>query len=114
VWELENDSGGWFHPVHIHLLHAGFGFVVLDRNGVPITAADADWGWKETVDVGRNNQSVRVLMQWPTVPVNPNNGLQATGVGNRDFRFFESRYVFHCHVIDHEDHDMMAQVQVGS
>jgi hypothetical protein len=34
VWNFENDSGGWFHPVHLHLLHAGFGFVVIDRNGI--------------------------------------------------------------------------------
>ena len=29
VWELENTSGGWFHPVHIHLID----FRVLWRNG---------------------------------------------------------------------------------
>ena len=31
IWELENKSGGWFHPVHIHLTD----FKVLDRNGKP-------------------------------------------------------------------------------
>ena len=20
IWELENKSGGWFHPIHIHLV----------------------------------------------------------------------------------------------
>ena len=29
IWELENKSGGWFHPVHIHLID----FKILDRNG---------------------------------------------------------------------------------
>ena len=29
IWELENRSGGWFHPVHIHLVD----FKILDRNG---------------------------------------------------------------------------------
>ena len=29
IWELENKSGGWFHPVHIHLVD----FKILDRNG---------------------------------------------------------------------------------
>jgi FtsP/CotA-like multicopper oxidase with cupredoxin domain len=112
VWKLENDSGGWFHPVHIHLLHAGFGFVVLDRNGVPITAADQEWGWKETVDVGRNNDNVHILMQWPAVPVNPNNSSEPQLPNTRDFTFFEKRYVFHCHVMDHEDFDMMGQLRV--
>ena len=112
VWNLENDSGGWFHPVHLHLLHAGFGFVVIDRNGVPIGPADLEFGWKETVNVGRNNESVRVLMQWPDVPVNPNNSNAAQVAGQPAFDFFERRYVFHCHNVDHEDHDMMAQIRV--
>jgi len=110
VWDLQNDSGGWFHPVHLHLQHAGFGFVVIDRNGVPITPADQEFGWKETVNVGRNNESVRVLMQWPDVPVNPNNGPNVAG--QKPTAFFERRYVFHCHNVDHEDHDMMAQIRV--
>jgi FtsP/CotA-like multicopper oxidase with cupredoxin domain len=112
VWNLQNDSGGWFHPVHLHLLHAGFGFVVIDRNGVPITATDQEFGWKETVNVGRNNESVRVLMQWPAVPVNPANGSAPVLSGQPTFDFFERRYVFHCHNIDHEDHDMMAQFRL--
>ena len=29
VWEIENRSGGWFHPVHIHLVD----FKILSRNG---------------------------------------------------------------------------------
>lgn len=29
VWELENSSGGWAHPIHIHLID----FKVLTRNG---------------------------------------------------------------------------------
>ena len=31
IWELENKSGGWFHPVHIHQTD----FKILDRNGEP-------------------------------------------------------------------------------
>jgi FtsP/CotA-like multicopper oxidase with cupredoxin domain len=112
VWNLQNDSGGWFHPVHLHLLHAGFGFVVIDRNGVPITDTDQEFGWKETVNVGRNNESVRVLMQWPDVPVNPANSAAPVISGQKTFDFFERRYVFHCHNIDHEDHDMMAQFRI--
>ena len=29
IWELENSSGGWFHPLHIHLID----FRILTRNG---------------------------------------------------------------------------------
>jgi spore coat protein A, manganese oxidase len=112
VWNFENDSGGWFHPVHLHLLHAGFGFVVIDRNGTPITPKDQEWGWKETVNVGRNNESVRVLMLWPDVPVNPANSTLSPVAGQKPVEFFERRYVFHCHNVDHEDHDMMGQFHV--
>ena len=31
IWELKNPSGGWFHPLHIHLIDAQ----ILDRNGQP-------------------------------------------------------------------------------
>lgn len=31
IWTLKNNSGGWFHPVHIHLVD----FKILDRNGRP-------------------------------------------------------------------------------
>ena len=31
IWVLRNDSGGWFHPTHIHLID----FKILDRNGRP-------------------------------------------------------------------------------
>ena len=31
IWELRNKSGGWFHPVHIHMID----FKILDRNGRP-------------------------------------------------------------------------------
>src|SRR4051812_7883343 len=29
IWDLKNSSGGWFHPVHIHLVD----FKILSRNG---------------------------------------------------------------------------------
>jgi spore coat protein A, manganese oxidase len=109
---LQNDSGGWFHPNHLHLLHAGFGLVVIDRNGEPITPTDQEFGWKETVNIGRNNESVRVITLWPDVPVNPTNASQPQVAGQRTFDFFQRRYVFHCHNVDHEDHDMMAQFRV--
>jgi Multicopper oxidase len=32
VWEVTNKSGGWFHPVHIHLVD----FTMLTGNGKPV------------------------------------------------------------------------------
>jgi FtsP/CotA-like multicopper oxidase with cupredoxin domain len=86
IWELENPGGGWFHPVHIHLVD----FKVLDRNGRP----PEDWekGPKDVVYVGES-EKVRVIMR---------------------FENQVGRYMMHCHNLVHEDHDMMVQFEVGN
>ena len=86
IWELENNSGGWFHPVHIHLID----FKILDRNGKPPFAYEL--GPKDVVYVGEG-ETVRVIMQF-----GPHRG----------------RYMMHCHNLSHEDHDMMDQFEVGT
>jgi spore coat protein A len=96
IWTLVNGGGGWLHPIHIHLLN----FQVLDRNGKPPLPQES--GWKETIKLGPG-ETVRVIMTWPPVP---DNG----GIPGR----FGNTYVFHCHNIEHEDHDMMMQIKVVS
>ncbi|HUR86275.1 MAG TPA: multicopper oxidase domain-containing protein, partial [Solirubrobacteraceae bacterium] len=85
IWELQNPHGGWFHPIHIHLVD----FKVLDRNGQP--PFDYERGPKDVVYVGEN-ETVRVLMR---------------------FEHEQGRYMMHCHNLVHEDHDMMGQFLVG-
>ena len=46
LWTLENKSGGWFHPVHIHLVD----FHIISRNGAPPFAYEK--GWKDVAYVG--------------------------------------------------------------
>ena len=84
IWSLQNNSGGWFHPVHIHLVD----FQILDRNGRPPYAFER--GWKDVAYVGEG-ETVRVAMKF-----GPHKG----------------RYVMHCHNVVHEDHDMMNQFEV--
>ncbi len=93
IWEFINNGGGWIHPIHVHLIN----FKILSRNGRPPNADER--GWKDTVFLGPND-TARVLMKWPKVPIGPNPGE------------FVRRYPMHCHVIEHEDHDMMAQFEV--
>jgi FtsP/CotA-like multicopper oxidase with cupredoxin domain len=85
IWELENPGGGWFHPVHIHLVD----FKVLDRNGKP--PEDYEKGPKDVVYVGES-EKVRVIMR---------------------FENQVGKYMMHCHNLVHEDHDMMVQFEVG-
>jgi spore coat protein A, manganese oxidase len=85
IWDIENTSGGWFHPVHIHLVD----FQILSRNGAAPFAYER--GPKDVVYVGEN-ETVRLLMR---------------------FEHQRGRYMVHCHNLPHEDHDMMAQFSVG-
>jgi spore coat protein A, manganese oxidase len=94
IWEFTNGGGGWIHPIHLHLLN----FRILTRNGRRPPAHERGL-WKETVFLGPSD-SVRVLLKWPRIPLGPNPGA------------FLRTYVFHCHVIEHEDHDMMMQMRV--
>ncbi|SEQ82893.1 multicopper oxidase family protein [Microlunatus flavus] len=85
VWEIQNNSGGWFHPVHIHLID----FKILSRNGRAPFAYEQ--GPKDVVYVGEG-EKVRLIMKF-----GPHRG----------------KYMVHCHNLPHEDHDMMHQFSVG-
>jgi FtsP/CotA-like multicopper oxidase with cupredoxin domain len=84
VWELENTSQRWFHPVHLHLVD----FRVLDRNGRPPTGPED--GPKDVVNLGEG-ELVRIVVRF-----GPHTG----------------RYTLHCHNSSHEDHMMMHQFWV--
>jgi FtsP/CotA-like multicopper oxidase with cupredoxin domain len=85
IWEIENSSGGWFHPLHIHLID----FKILSRNGRAPFPYEV--GPKDVVYIGEG-ETVRLLMKF-----GPHKG----------------KYMVHCHNLPHEDHDMMNQFSVG-
>jgi spore coat protein A len=84
TWVFQNDSGGWFHPAHVHLVDVK----ILDRNGKP--PFPHELGPKDVVYVGEN-ETVRVLVK---------------------FDDGQGKYMMHCHNLVHEDHDMMGQFEV--
>jgi spore coat protein A, manganese oxidase len=84
-WRLINISGGWFHPVHIHLVD----LQILSRNGQPPFAYER--GWKDVFYVGEV-ETVEVVARF-----GPNRG----------------KYMMHCHNVEHEDVDMMIQWEIG-
>ncbi|HSW96866.1 MAG TPA: multicopper oxidase domain-containing protein [Candidatus Saccharimonadales bacterium] len=86
IWSVKNKSP-IYHPFHMHDIQ----FQILDRNGVKPAAYEQ--GWKDTVMI-EPSETVRLIMQFndyadPTLP-----------------------YMFHCHLLEHEDMGMMAQFVV--
>ena len=73
---------GMDHPFHLH----GFQFQVLDRDGVP----EPFLSWKDTVNVPRH-QTARFIVRYDNFP---------------------GMWMFHCHILDHEDHGMMGILEV--
>jgi hypothetical protein len=89
IWEFSNPTNS-VHPMHVHLVK----FQVLDKTdlttGQPIPLQPwEDTTWKDTVRVPPRSK-VRVIM---------------------DFEEYLGRFPFHCHILDHEDHEMMRQFQ---
>ena len=89
IWEWVNNSGGWFHPLHMHLVD----FKILSRNGQ--AAFSYENGPKDVVYIGED-ETVRLLVKFH-LPEGIKGG----------------KYMVHCHNLPHEDHDMMQQFAVG-
>jgi FtsP/CotA-like multicopper oxidase with cupredoxin domain len=89
-WIIENRSTE-VHAFHIHQLH----FIELEVNGV----ATNDWALRDTVVVPYWDG---VSTQYPSVKV------------RLDFRDPETvgTFLYHCHILDHEDGGMMAKIKV--
>jgi bilirubin oxidase len=73
---------GMDHPFHLH----GFQFQVLDRNGVP----EPYRSWKDVVNVPKH-ETVRFIVR---------------------FDDFAGKWMFHCHILNHEDRGMMGILEV--
>jgi spore coat protein A len=116
VWQIFNLTGDT-HPIHFHLVNVQ----IIQRQpftGVPGTEG-VDWnyegparppddneiGWKETVRMNPEEvTTVIVKFDLPKVPftVNPSTRDAIKG----------SEYVWHCHILEHEEHDMMRPLVV--
>jgi spore coat protein A len=87
IWQFENPSNS-MHPMHVHLVQ----FQILDKadlaTGTPIPLQPWEINtWKDMVQVPPNSK-VRVIMKFEDYP---------------------GKFPYHCHLLDHEDHEMMRQ-----
>lgn len=86
VWEVYNKPdmmGGMIHPFHIH----GTQFKIISRDGKE--TAPNEQGLKDSVLV-EPDERVKLLVTFPEKGI----------------------FVFHCHILEHEDNGMMGQVEV--
>jgi bilirubin oxidase len=73
---------GMDHPFHLH----GFQFQVIDRNGVP----EPYRSWKDMVNIPKH-ETARIIVRYSDFP---------------------GKWMFHCHILDHEDQGMMGILEV--
>ena len=89
-WVISNDSSGMGmmnssspHPFHVH----GAQFQIIERNGE--APALNERGWKDTVMV-EDKEEVRILIKFSK----------------------EGLFMYHCHILEHEDSGMIGQFSV--
>ncbi len=89
-WTLSNRSGE-VHAFHIHQIH----FLVMAINGVPVPNPEM--------------QDTVIIPNWTGT------GPYPTVTVRMDFRDpnIAGTFVYHCHILDHEDGGMMAKIQVN-
>jgi spore coat protein A len=94
---LSEDS----HPMHIHLVH----FQVLARDQYDISGFDDETGaTRHPIAFDRHGEIAANERGWKdTVRVDPG---EMVTVG-ATFDGYTGRYVYHCHILEHEDRDMM-------
>jgi spore coat protein A, manganese oxidase len=108
VWQIMNLTGDT-HPIHFHLVNvqliqrqpftgdpSGWAY-----SGSPIPPEPNELGWKETVRMNPG-EITTVIMKFdlPELPTAAMRDAVSPRTGGRE-------YVWHCHILEHEEHDMM-------
>jgi FtsP/CotA-like multicopper oxidase with cupredoxin domain len=86
-WIIQNNSGDWQHPIHIHMEEHR----ILKRNGVAINPGNVEFSRKDVMKL-QHGESIEILMR---------------------FRDLRGGYPMHCHNTIHEDHQMMLLWEVA-
>ncbi len=86
IWEFDNTAGSFDHPMHLH----GVQFQILERIGGRNLLLPPELGYKDTFLV-KTGEKVKII-----IPFGDQKG----------------RYVFHCHILEHENDGMMLQYEI--
>ena len=119
VWQIANTTGDT-HPIHLHLVN----FQLLSRQPFDVNAYAAaakgqtvtptflgpargpdatELGWKETLKM-HPGEVTTIIMKFnlPRLPFDVPSSPRTGGM----------EYVWHCHILEHEEHDMMRPLVV--
>jgi len=88
IWEITNTMG-MVHNFHIHATY----FQIIERNGSASSVAANERGYKDTVFVPAG-ESVKFIVRMT------------------DYTDANNPYMYHCHILEHEDLGMMGQFTV--
>jgi len=122
AWDIYNTTGDT-HPWHFHLVNVqivGRGLYNTTPDGLPVFGSFTDLrgnpgrltppdpnetGWKETVRMNPG-EVTRVIMRFdlPKLPATMGDPTSPRTGGHE--------YVHHCHILEHEEHDMMRPLVV--
>jgi len=108
IWQVMNLTGDT-HPIHFHLVNVQ----LIQRQafkgdpgnwtyaGDPIPPDPNELGWKETVRMNPGEVTT-IIMQFnlPSLPTAAMRNAVSPRTGGKE-------YVWHCHILEHEEHDMM-------
>jgi spore coat protein A len=116
VWEVYNATGD-AHPIHLHLVS----FQIINRESFTGTVADKTHTAHNGQDITGGLLTVTSLGGDARDPEDNEKGWKDTAVMlpgevTRVIARFdlEGRYVWHCHILSHEDHEMMRPFYVGT
>jgi spore coat protein A len=117
VWQIANLTGD-AHPIHFHLVNVQVlsrqAFDSSNFNGTPRYEGpargpdDTELGWRETVKM-YPDEVTTVIMKFdiPSIP-----GIRTPKSLNPSLGVAGYEYVWHCHILEHEEHDMMRPLVV--
>jgi spore coat protein A, manganese oxidase len=113
VWEIYNLTAD-VHPMHFHLVNVQ----VINRQpvktfngtatfgGPAVAPALNETGWKETVPMYPGTVT-RIIMNFDLTGATIKTAAGATITTPLSPRTGGAEYVWHCHILEHEEHDMM-------
>jgi spore coat protein A len=120
IWQIANLTGDT-HPMHFHLVNAQLlsrqpfsdykdGKPVFGPNDKSRGPDPLELGWKDTIKMNPG-EVTSIIMKFDLAPVpfnvpeSPRKDMEGKTVGGNEF-------VWHCHILEHEEHDMMRPLVV--